>query len=179
MRKNNLLLMLGLMIITSIACKPAKEKNAEKIAAMEKELMSVSAKIDTAKAQLLIDAYISYVDTYKSDTVSPFYLFKAADISMNMLKHQQALQLLDRVLKDYNNFPKLADCLFLKAFIYENQLRDFEKEKSTYHEFLQKYPEHELAASAKAAIDNMGIPIDILIKSFEEKNKKAKDSVKV
>jgi TolA-binding protein len=97
---------------------------------------------------------------------------------MNMSKPKQALQLLDRIMKDYSSFPKLADCLFLKAYIYENLLKDFEKAKSAYNEFLQKYPDHELAASAKAAIDNMGIPLDVLIRSFEEKNKNVTDSVK-
>ena len=167
-----------LTMIAFSACKSAKDKSVEKITILEKEILTATTKIDSVKAQQLIDLYVSYADQFKTDSISPQYLLKAADISMNIMKHAQSLHLLDRIIIDYPGFSKAPDCLFLKAFIYENQTRELDKAEKAYREFLQKYPKHELAPSAKAAVDNMGIPIDILIKSFEEKNKSAKDSLK-
>ena len=128
--------------------------------------------------QQLINLYISYADQFKTDSISPVYLLKAVDISMNIMKQAQSIILLDRIMLDYPDFSKLADCLFLKAFIYENQTKDLEKAEKIYNEFLQKYPLHELAPSARAALDNLGVPIETLIKNFEAKNKTVKDSVK-
>ena len=170
---------MAISLLAFTACNSAKEKASKKIAVLEKELMSSNTKIDSIKAQKLIDLYVNFADNFRTDTITPVYLLKAADISMNILKHQQSIQLLDRIIKDYTGFSKLPDCLFLKAFIYENQAKDLEKAKIYYDEFLKKYPNHELAPSAKAAIDNMGIPMDILIKSFEEKNKETKEPNKV
>jgi len=167
-----------LALLANTSCKTAKDKSIETITTFEKDLLSATAKIDSTKAQQLIDMYVNYADKYKMDSISPVYLLKAADISMNILKNVQSIQLLDRIIIDYPNFSKLPDCLFLKAFIYENQTKDMDNAVKGYKEFLKKYPNHELAPSAKAAIDNMGIPLDALIKSFEEKNKLSKDSVK-
>ncbi|MCX6230070.1 MAG: tetratricopeptide repeat protein [Bacteroidetes bacterium] len=178
MRKRNLIIVMAIAIFAITACKTAKERTSEKITVLEKEIMSSKTKIDSVKAQKLIDLYVNFADNFKTDTITPVYLLKAADISMNILKHQQSIQLLDRIMKDYTGFSKVPDCLFLKAFIYENQAKDFEKAKAFYTEFLNKYPNHELAPSAKAAIDNMGIPMDILIKSFEQKNKESKETSK-
>ncbi len=179
MRKIKIISVVMLGIIAFTACKSSKDKTVEKITVLEKELLSATVKIDSTKAQQLVDLYISYADNFKTDSVSPVYLLKAADISMNIMKHAQSISLLDRIMLDYPNFQKAPDCLFLKAFIYENQTKDLEKAEKTYNEFLQKYPIHELAPSAKAAVDNLGVPIETLIKSFEEKNKTAKDNVKV
>ncbi len=165
-------------MIAFSACKSAKDKSVEKISIAEKELLSATSKIDSTKAQQLIDLYVDYADHYKTDSLSAVYLLKAADVSMNIMHHAQSIRLLDRIILDYPDFSKVSDCLFLKAFIYENQTKELDKAEKAYTEFLQKYPNHELAPSAKAAIDNLGIPIDDLIKKFEEKNKAVTDSAR-
>lgn len=165
-------------MLTFLACKSEKEKTHEKIAILEKELMSATTKIDSTKAQQLIDLYVNYSDQFKTDSISAVYLLKAADISMNIIKPSQSISLLEKILINYPKFSKIPDCLFLKAFIYENQIKDLDKAKETYNEFLLKYPNHELAASAKAAVDNLGIPLEDLIKRFELKNNNTSDSIK-
>ncbi|MFZ4401562.1 MAG: tetratricopeptide repeat protein [Bacteroidales bacterium] len=171
-------LIILIFAITAIsACKSAREKKLERIVLLEKELINSTAKIDSTKAQQLIDLYISYADQFNADTISPVLLFKAADISMNIIKLSQSIMLLDRIMLNYPQYSKIPDCLFLKAFIYENQAKDIANAEKYYREFLQKYPTHEMAPSAKAAIDNLGIPLEMLIKSFEAKNKANKNSI--
>ena len=167
-----------LAMLAFSACKSSKNKVVEKIKVLEKELLSTTAKIDTTKAQQLIDLYVSYANQNAKDSVSPAYLLKAADVSMNIMKHSQSIGLLDRIMLDYPEFSKAPDCLFLKAFIYETQTKEFDKAEKIYNDFLQKYPLHQLAPSAKAAVDNLGVPLETLIKSFEAKNKVGKDSIK-
>ena len=52
------------------------------------------------------------------------------------------------------------------GYIQANDIKDYKAATETYKLFLEKYPETEFAASAKAEIDNMGIaPEDILKKN--------------
>jgi hypothetical protein len=45
------------------------------------------------------------------------------------------------------------------------------KAKEVYQQFIDKYPNHNLARDAKVSIENMDIPLDELIKKFEGKNR--------
>ncbi len=178
MKKLRFISVILILGIAFFACKPSKDNSIAKITQLEKEILVSNAKIDSTKAQQLIDLYINFADRFQTDSLSPVYLFKAADISMNIAKFEQSVGLLDRIRANYQNFNKLPDCLFLKAFIFENMLNELKKAEETYKEFLSKYPDDELAASAKAAIENLGIPAETLIKNFEEKNKVHSDSIK-
>lgn len=177
MKKTIYFYLLSIAIVAIISCKPSKEKKIEKISVLEKELLSDKVNIDTSKAEELILLYKDYADNFKSDSLSPEFLLKAADISMNLSKGQQAIDLLDKILTDFKQYYKTPDCLFLKAYILENQLNDLKNAEKTYKEFLEKYPNHAFAISAKSAIENLGIPADVLIKKFEEQNKSKKDSL--
>jgi len=46
--------------------------------------------------------------------------------------------------------------LFSIAFSYENNLNDFEQARIYYNQFLQKYPNSDLAEDAKLSIENLG-----------------------
>ena len=65
--------------------------------------------------------------------------------------------------------------LFLKAFTYDNDLKDFKKAGTFYNEFLTKYPNNEFTESAKFLLENLGKSEEELKKMLEEK---AKENVK-
>lgn len=176
MKKNVSLIVFVIAFLAIVSCKPSKEKSIEKISSVEKELLSNSVTIDTSKAEELIQLYKDFAGRFKDDSLSPNYLLKAADISMNLSKGQQAIEFIDIILKKFPNYEKYPDCMFLKAYILENQLNDLKNAEKIYKEFLDKYPEHAFAVSAKSAIENLGIPPDVLIKKFEENSNAVKDS---
>jgi TolA-binding protein len=76
----------------------------------------------------------------------------------------------NRILLNYPAFKKRPICIFLQAFILENQMQQFDQAKARYQEFIDKYPDHELAKDAQASINNMGKPIEELIKQWDLKN---------
>ena len=90
---------------------------------------------------------------------------------MNIDKAKHSIELFDRIINDYPKFAKVADCMFLKAFVYDDKLKDYKKAKEAYEAFLKKYPTHEFAESAKACIENLGKSPDQLIREFEAKQK--------
>jgi len=151
------------------ACTDSRKKQTDKIEALEYELFSESSgKINQEKTKLLADSYIAYADQYPDDSLSPGYLFKAADVHMNLLDPRTAIQLFDRILNNYPDFEKQAHCLFLKAYVFENELRILEQARQLYEDFLKKYPNHEFADDAEISIKNLGKTPEELIEEFSK-----------
>jgi TolA-binding protein len=98
-------------------------------------------------------------------------LFKAGDLAMNLGMGQKAISFFDRILKDYPDFEKVPQSLFLKGYIYENEIGDLNTAKKIYEDFLQKYPDDEFADDAEVSIKNLGKSPEELIKEFEQNSK--------
>jgi outer membrane protein assembly factor BamD (BamD/ComL family) len=167
--KNLIWLVLSLSIM--IACSTPQEKKAAQIKSLEDELFADETNIDREKSAELIKAYIAYSDEFPEDVNAANNLFKAADMSMNMNRPHQAIQLFNRILKDYPDFEKAPQCLFLKGYVHENNLNDLETARKIYTEFLEKYPDNDFADDAEVSIKNLGKTPEELIKEFEEQAK--------
>ncbi len=161
------LIFLGLIIAS---CSSPQQKMKSTIQEQEKAFYT-SQPGDANLAVVLINSYVSYVANYPSDIDAPEFLFKAADIAMNMNKPQQAIKLFQRIIGDYSDFDKLPQCLFLQGYIYENNLGNLQKAKEIYLEFLEKYPNDEFADDAEVSLQNLGKSPEQLIREFEEKSK--------
>ena len=149
-------------------CKSGKEKLVEKITESEKNLLKdSSAVVDRKKGQEIINLYQEYALQYKDDTLSAEYLFRAAEISNGIGQYKNAIELY-RKSSTYNSYSKQPIALFLQGFIYENQLQDYANARKVYEEFLQKYPNHKLAADVNFSIANLGKSPEELVKMFEK-----------
>lgn len=65
----------------------------------------------------------------------------------------------------YEKFPNgvfTSKALFMMAYINANHLNNLDKARQYYTEFLEKYPNHELADDAKYELDNLGKDIEEL-----------------
>jgi TolA-binding protein len=59
----------------------------------------------------------------------------------------------------YAQFPNSKEAptaLFLMGFIYNNELHNIDSARAAYKTFLEKYPGHDLAASAKFEMETLG-----------------------
>lgn len=163
-------LIAGIVLIS--ACSNPQNDRKAAIKALEDELYSDETKmVDRAKANELISTYVAFVDEFPNDAGSPEILFKAGDMAMNLNQGRRAIEIFDRIIQNYPDFGKTPQCLFLKGYIYENDLGDLEKAKMIYEEFLQKYPDDEFADDAEISIQNLGKTPEELIREFEEKAK--------
>jgi len=74
----------------------------------------------------------------------------------------------------YEKFPESKESpqsLFMIGFIQNNELSDYTAATKTYKTFIAKYPKHELAPSANAELNNMGLtPEQILEKRLAKQN---------
>jgi TolA-binding protein len=83
----------------------------------------------------------------------------------------KSVELFIRLHDDYPSSEYAPSGLFMAGFIYANELQNFEAAKAIYQQFLNEYPEDELAASAKAELDFMGLsPEEILQKNMAREN---------
>jgi len=166
-----------LIALLMASCSPSREKMAKQIAEKEKNLVVAGNPVpDKTKTLEIIEMYKKYADTYPKDSLAPIYLYKAADLSMNFGQNEDAIKLLDRVIKDYQDFKKLPETYFLKAFIYDNNIKNIVKARAAYQDFLQKYPKSDLANDATLSLQNLGKTPEEIVKGFEVKAKQKADS---
>jgi TolA-binding protein len=114
--------------------------------------------------------YADFAKQFPEDTASANYLYKAAEISMNLQLGVKAIGYYDDLLSAYPNYSKKAECIFLKAFIYENQLNNLEEAKKYYTQFLDEFPTHQLAKDAEASLKYLGKSAEELVEMFQQIN---------
>jgi outer membrane protein assembly factor BamD (BamD/ComL family) len=160
----------AVLIITGLAGCGSRDKDLEKIKTMEKEVFNLQTGMDKEKAAELIRLYENFADNHSKDTAAPACLYKAAELSINLNDGEGAIRLFDRVIKEYPDFYKVPEAMFLKGFVYEVTFRNTE--------FLKKYPDNEFAKDAKSSIDNLGkTPEQIIMEATNARNKAIEDSL--
>lgn len=177
MKKSAIAALSGILMLM-VSCGPSHDKVVSSIRNMETSLFSPDAvSFSKEKADSLLSMYETFIKKYPQDSLSPGYLFKAANITMNSGNGSRAITLFEQYMRDYPDKPKASLCLFFKAFIYENHMHDLDKARETYLLFIEKYPADDFVNDAKLAIMNLGKSPDMLIREFEAKQKA--DSIRV
>lgn len=142
----------ALLIVSLWACNTEKKKLKQKIATAEAQTNKQDAEMAVTRALL----YEEYANKFKSDTLSPAYLYKSAELYQYASNHVRSLELLDTLLVRYPNNNQAPEALFFKGYIYEMQLHDFPKAKDAYEELIKRFPNHPRAALAKANLPYIG-----------------------
>jgi TolA-binding protein len=64
----------------------------------------------------------------------------------------------------YPQSPLAPKALFMSAFILANELNKYEQATKEYNLFLEKFPDNELASSAKQELEYIGLSPDEILK---------------
>jgi tetratricopeptide (TPR) repeat protein len=133
-------------------------------------LFADSLNFNTPAAEKLLAAYEDYIEHHSFEEISKEHQFKAGELAKALNKPHVAIRhfndLLDRD-PDHSTAPM---ALFYKAMIVGDMLQEHETAKIYYQEFIDKYPEHPFAESAKASIELQGKSLDEIVEGFEKKN---------
>ncbi len=70
-------------------------------------------------------------------------------------KFELAIRLYDEISKFLPQGPNREKALFLKGFVYSEELKDYVKAREIYQQFIQDYPESELKDDAEYMLENM------------------------
>lgn len=174
-------LIITVFIFISCSSDSEKSSDREKISQLEKKLFENTAAYfdNMPMAEELIGLYENYYKNYPEDSLSPEYIFKAAETARSLNKGEEAIRFYDIIYNEYKDYDKNAYCLFLKGFVYENVIKNILKAKEFYTLFIEKYPDHEFADDAKILVDQLGKSPEELIRSFEENQNALKDTLTV
>ena len=140
---------------------------AKRIEKLEKQVLTIDKAIDPEVASDLVSAYCDFADANPEDAMAPEYLFKAVDVSMNINEPQRTISIIDRLLKEYPDYPRTQAALFVKAFIFENKYGNLDMAKKLYEQYLEMYPNGEFANDCRASIENLGLTPEELVRKFE------------
>lgn len=167
--KRYLFLLLPFLLIAGCAESDPREALLQQIQTVETALYEKPlAPVDREKAAELVGYYLEYADAYHADSLSPEYLFRAADITSNLFEPGMAVMYLDRLMINYPDYPRFSRVLFTKAFVLENQLGKMDLARELYEEFLIRFPEDVLAKDVREALGNIGKTPEELIREFEK-----------
>jgi len=152
-----------------IACSPSRDKMLGNIEQMEKELKT-APKLDSTAINTLLAKYEGFSTKFPKDSLAPKYLMRAASLCVSFHRGEKAIELYDKVIKDYPENKQIAVCYFMKAFTYENVLNNIGEASGGYNRFLIMFPEHPLAKDAHAAIKYLGKTPEEVVHEFEKMN---------
>ena len=145
------------LLISLVSCKSDREKKSGKIAAIEHELKTdTTGKINFTRASEIIKLYEEYVAAFPDDTLSPGYLFKAADVSAHIHNTEYAINLYHRVIKEYPKYRKVPQAWFYIGFLYDNELKNYPEARNAYETLLNKFPEYEQRTTVEWLLANLG-----------------------
>ncbi|MDP2721759.1 MAG: tetratricopeptide repeat protein [Bacteroidales bacterium] len=176
MRKTTFIISVVMLLMVGFACQQsnkaaAKLSTMESIKQLEDSLFNANTNaLDKKKANELSRLYEQWAVENPADEKASDYLLKAADVAMNLNNPRRSIGLFDQILTNYPQSKNASTALFLKAFVYDDQMHDFENAGKFYNEFLEKYPESPFANDAHASLLNLGKTPEELVKEFEKNN---------
>jgi TolA-binding protein len=142
----------------------------------DKELFDEAQKnLKEDKVPEAVMAFDELVNDHSDSELAPEALSQLASLYQNKLDKslserenlEKAIELFKKLHDQYPSSNYAPSGLFMAGFIYANELQNFSEAEKLYKQFLKEYPDDELAASAQAELDNLGLsPEEILQKNL-------------
>ena len=119
-------------------------------------------------ARELVKMSEAFGQDFPTNKRSADVIFKAADVARGIGEYGKAVQLWGKVWRNYPDYGRAPDAVFMQAFTFENNLNDLENAKKYYRKVIENYPEHPLREQSVTALKNLGKSPEELIKEFQK-----------
>jgi outer membrane protein assembly factor BamD (BamD/ComL family) len=163
-----------LALVAGLAGCGSASKDMEKIKSIESTVFKDASGMNKEQAAQLVVLYDAFAKDWPKDSAAATCLYKAAEMSINLNKGNDAIGYFDRVIKEYPEYSRVPEAYFLKGFVYEISLMNLTKAREAYAEFLQKYPKHELSDDAQISMENLGKSPEQVLMEAQKKIEQAK-----
>ncbi len=89
-----------------------------------------------------------------------FYLLQMDDEALFALAQQRRdseykIRVYEQILERYPDSPRRPEALFMIGFVFAEELADSTQALASFRSFLEQYPEHEMARSARLMLDEL------------------------
>ncbi len=140
------------------------------LARMDRQLLAANEP-DRALAERFIqtaEGYAIVLESPDPNRAASLYA-QAAGLARSIGEPNTALRLYYYVAENMTQQRSAPLALFMMGIIYEDDLKDIDRAKQTYEDFLKRYPnDPEYADDVRAALNNLGTPLEELIRRFEQ-----------
>lgn len=155
----NQILLLIMSLLLLVACAPKKSSDLllKEISTLEQQIEQQQTPVpDKGVSDQLIATYEEFASLYPTDSVAPECLFKAADYAIYLHQYDRAIDYYTMIYNNYPDFNKREEALFMKAYVFDNNIQDYKMASETYREFISKYPTNSFAQSARISLKYLG-----------------------
>lgn len=131
----------------------------------EQEYFDAALRLEKqGKLKEAIENYEALIKEYPESKDAPKVLMEIAKIyeSKNIPNMSQSDALkkgIEAYRRVVNNYPKSKEApvsLFMIGFMQSNELHNLDSARFYFHKFLQEFPDHEMASSARSEMENAG-----------------------
>lgn len=128
--------------------------------------------INSLSATIYVDACKAYATILSDREQSPKLLFNAAQLTTTMQQFDKTIELYDWIVNKYPEMEDAPVALATKGFILDNDLKDTEKAKTVYRQFIEEYPDHALTGQIQFLLENLGKSNEELLKQLNPRPNK-------
>ena len=187
--------------------RPDKEKLQDFIDNILREINALprGQEASNGKLNALMFAYANFVKANPDAPLSASYCLQGAKLAMHLNLHLIAIQFLDKIYRDYKDFSEYPQSLLMLALEYDTNIKLYLRKGKyvssplnehitaqtlqgidvvayggkLYKEILDRYPNHEVAPSAKNGLLNLGKKTNKVVEEFvfiQDSLKRAKNT---
>lgn len=143
------ILSITLLTLMLWSCQQQKDTLKVSIESMEEQVKEDPI-MDSGLAKTLTDSYLEYAEKHKEDTISPYYLSRAADILKEMKGGAlKSINTYNKIINEYPQHKLVPRSVFMVGYVFDEKLKDKKRAAKSYTYFLTKYPNHPLADDAE------------------------------
>lgn len=152
----------------------AVEESKKNITKLESEVFSnPDQPIDAEKGKQLLGAYLDFSNIHRQDSMAPEYMFKAAEMAMNLRSFTNAIDILQNLRDGFPKFEKQPDVCNWIAFIYDFEINDKVKAREAYNDIITLHPNHRYADDARARLETIHMTDEEWMEWARQKNEGA------
>lgn len=197
MRRNLISVLVLLLVSVFVSCSgPSLEKSKEGVAKKDSQehlaknyftdckhlytearrmdsILLTQTEVNKNSATAAIKAFTDFAFYCQTDSLSPVFLIKTAQVARAINNIPQAKLVLDRCIETYPSFSNRPAAMFLLAQLYDedNYLNNEYEAERIYKQIIDEYPKSDWALSARGAIQFLGKTDEEMVKAFKKKKK--------
>ncbi len=154
------------LAVLTFSCKMDKKAPEEDIATLEAKL---AEEHDPNTLKTLLGRYQEEANKASGDAKLD-YLWKAGETARALQNFAEAEKIFRQIYEQHPQSEQASKALFIHAFMCDEDLKQFEKARSLYQSFLDKYPSSDFNDDAQFLLEHLGKSDEEMLELLSKQN---------